>query len=133
MASKKKTKKKSAKKSTKSAKRSKKKPAKKSAKKRAKNAGATVTLGGNPVAVSGKLPSVGKSLPKFSLTTSTLQEVGNKDLGRDLPTAGNLPLTVTGLPPKVTVAPDFLAGFFADFFLLRFVDFLLFFALFFLV
>jgi len=80
MASKKKTKKKSAKKSTKSAKRSKKKPAKKSAKKRAKKSGATVTLGGNPVAVSGKLPAVGKSLPKFSLTTSTLQEVGNKDL-----------------------------------------------------
>ena len=72
----KKTKKKSAKKSTKSTKRSK----KKSAKKRARKSGATVTLGGNPVAVSGKLPAVGKSLPKFSLTTSTLQEVGNKDL-----------------------------------------------------
>lgn len=69
MATKKKAKKKQAKKS----------PAKKPAKK-TKKAGATVTLGGNPVSVSGKLPAKGKLLPKFSLTTSALQDITNKDL-----------------------------------------------------
>ena len=69
MATKKKAKKKQAKKS----------PAKKPAKK-AKKAGTTVTLGGNPVSVSGKLPAKGKLLPKFSLTTSALQDITNKDL-----------------------------------------------------
>ena len=39
--------------------------------------------------------------------------VVSENLGNDLPVAGNLPLTETGLPPKVTVAPDF---FFATFF-----------------
>ena len=57
-----------------------KKIAKKSAKKSAKTSGATVTLGGNPVSVSGKLPAAGKSLPKFSLTTSALQDITNKDI-----------------------------------------------------
>ena len=69
MATKKKAKKKQAKKS----------PAKKPAKK-TKKAGTTVTLGGNPVSVSGKLPAKGKLLPKFSLTTSALQDITNKDL-----------------------------------------------------
>ncbi|MDA2954207.1 MAG: thiol peroxidase [Actinomycetota bacterium] len=66
----KKTKKKSGKKSGK----------KKTAKKAVKKSGATVTLGGNPVSVSGKLPAKGKLLPKFSLTTSALQDITNKDL-----------------------------------------------------
>jgi thiol peroxidase len=66
----------------KSAKKAKKKSVKKSVKKKTakKKSGATVTLGGNPVSVGGKLPVKGKSLPKFSLTTSTLQEIGNKDI-----------------------------------------------------
>ena len=58
----------------------KKKTAKKIAKKSAKKSGATVTLGGNPVSVSGKLPATGKSLPKFALTTSALQDITNKDI-----------------------------------------------------
>lgn len=70
MAAKKKVKKKSARKP------SKKKPAKKPIKKSA----ITVTLGGNKVSVSGKLPTIGKSAPKFSLTTSALQDFGNKDI-----------------------------------------------------
>ncbi|NDF88237.1 MAG: thiol peroxidase [Actinobacteria bacterium] len=49
-------------------------------KKSAKKSGSTVTLGGNPVSVSGKLPATGKTLPKFSLTTSALQDIGNKDI-----------------------------------------------------
>jgi len=75
MATKKKTAKKTAKKVTKI------KTAKITAKKVAKKkSGATVTLGGNPVSVSGKLPATGKSLPKFSLTTSALQDITNKDI-----------------------------------------------------
>lgn len=72
MATKKKAKKKQAKKS----------PAKKAKKpaKKTKKAGSTVTLGGNPVSVSGKLPAKGKLLPRFSLTTSALQDITNKDL-----------------------------------------------------
>jgi len=70
MAAKKKIKKQSAKKPRK------KKPAKKPVKKSA----ITVTLGGNKVSVSGKLPTTGKSAPKFSLTTSALQDFGNKDI-----------------------------------------------------
>ena len=53
---------------------------KKSSKKTVKKTGSTVTLGGNPVSVSGKLPAKGKSLPKFSLTTSALQDITNKDI-----------------------------------------------------
>lgn len=53
---------------------------KKSAKKSTMKPGATVTLGGNAVSVSGKLPATGKSLPKFSLTTSALQDISNKDI-----------------------------------------------------
>ncbi|MDA3004699.1 MAG: thiol peroxidase [Actinomycetota bacterium] len=78
MASKKKSAKKTKKKSVKKA--VKKSGKKKSAKKAVKKSGATVTLGGNPVSVSGKLPATGKSLPKFSLTTSALQDISNKDL-----------------------------------------------------
>ena len=66
----------------------KKKQVKKSAKKvkkaakvkKPKKSGTTVTLGGNPVSVSGKLPTKGKLAPKFSLTTSALQDISNKDL-----------------------------------------------------
>ena len=62
-------------------KRSGKKTVKKTAKKKsAKKFGVTVTLRGNAVSVSGKLPATGKSLPKFSLTTSTLQDISNKDI-----------------------------------------------------
>ena len=78
MATKKKTAKKIAKKTAKKV--TKKKSVKKSAKKSAKRSGATVTLGGNPVSVSGKLPATGKALPKFSLTTSALQDITNKDI-----------------------------------------------------
>ena len=78
MATKKKIAKKIAKKTAKKV--TKKKSVKKSAKKSAKKSGATVTLGGNPVSVSGKLPATGKALPKFSLTTSALQDITNKDI-----------------------------------------------------
>ena len=65
----------------KTAKKAKKKVTKKTTKKKsAKKSGVTVTLRGNAVSVSGKLPAKGKSLPKFSLTTSALQDIGNKDL-----------------------------------------------------
>ena len=74
------TKKKTAKKKIAKKKVTKKKSVKKSARKSAKKSGATVTLGGNPVSVSGKLPVTGKSLPKFSLTTSALQDITNKDI-----------------------------------------------------
>jgi len=78
MATKKKAK--SAKKKVTKKKVTKKKNAKKSSKKSVKKTGSTVTLGGNPVSVSGKLPAKGKSLPKFSLTTSALQDITNKDI-----------------------------------------------------
>lgn len=61
-------------------KKAKKKQAKKNVKTKAKKTGTKVTLGGNPVSVSGKLPTKGKLLPKFSLTTSALQDITNKDL-----------------------------------------------------
>jgi len=35
----------------------------------------TVTLGGNPVTVAGKFPSVGENAPDFSLTTKELSDV----------------------------------------------------------
>ena len=78
MASKKKNAKKTKKKSFKKA--VKKSGKKKAAKKAVKKSGLTVTLGGNPVSVSGKLPATGKALPKFSLTTSALQDISNKDI-----------------------------------------------------
>ena len=89
MAAKKKTKKatkKAAKKTVKkavkkSAKKASKKAAKKTAKKNSKKVSkTTVTLGGNKVSVSGKLPKVGSRLPKFALTTGTLSEIGNADI-----------------------------------------------------
>ena len=85
MAAKKKTKK-AAKKVTKkavkkSAKKVSKKAVKKTAKKNSKKVSmTTVTLGGNKVSVSGKLPKVGSRLPKFALTTGTLSEIGNADI-----------------------------------------------------
>ncbi|MFM8943575.1 MAG: thiol peroxidase [Acidimicrobiaceae bacterium] len=78
MASKKKSTKKAKKKSVKKA--VKKSGKKKASKKSSKKSGSTVTLGGNPVSVSGKLPQTGKSLPKFSLTTGALKDISNKDI-----------------------------------------------------
>lgn len=40
---------------------------------------ATVTLGGNPITVSGNLPKKGDAAPDFSLTTKDLKDVGLKD------------------------------------------------------
>ena len=68
------------KKKTKQVKKSAKKVKKVAKVKKAKKSGTTVTLGGNPVSVSGKLPTKGKPAPKFSLTTSALQDISNKDL-----------------------------------------------------
>jgi len=69
--------KKTAKKATK---KSAKKSAKKVVKKIANKGGSKVTLGGNPVSTSGKLPKKGAAAPSFTLTTGTLQEISNKDL-----------------------------------------------------
>ena len=88
MAAKKKTKKQPKKTAKKTAKKAVKKPAKKNSKKVAKKkvtkkkvaAKTSVTLGGNKVSVSGKLPKVGSRLPKFALTTGTLSEIGNADI-----------------------------------------------------
>ena len=87
MAAKKKTKKTNKKTAKKIAKKASKKAVKKSAKKSSKKvakkkvaAKTTVTLGGNKVSVSGKLPKVGSRLPKFALTTGTLSEIGNADI-----------------------------------------------------
>ena len=88
MAAKKKTKKATKKTAKKTAKKAVKKSAKKNSKKVSKKkvakkkvaAKTTVTLGGNKVSVSGKLPKVGSRLPKFALTTGTLSEIGNADI-----------------------------------------------------
>ena len=84
MAAKKKTKKaikKTAKKAVrKPAKKNSKKVSKKKVAKKKVAAKTTVTLGGNKVSVSGKLPKVGSRLPKFALTTGTLSEIGNADI-----------------------------------------------------
>ncbi len=40
---------------------------------------ATVTLGGNPINVSGSFPRTGDTAPDFSLTTKDLKDVGLKD------------------------------------------------------
>jgi thiol peroxidase len=79
MAAKKKTKKAT----KKTAKKAVKKSAKKNSKKVTKKivaAKSSVTLGGNKVSVSGKLPKVGSRLPKFALTTGNLSEFGNADI-----------------------------------------------------
>lgn len=74
MATKKKAKKKTAKKAVR-------KIAKKTTEKKpTKKSGVTVTLRGNTVSVSGKLPVKGKKMPKFSLTTAGLQDISNKDM-----------------------------------------------------
>ena len=83
MAAKKKTKKQPKKTAKKKAKKAAKKSAKKNSKKVAKKkvaAKTSVTLGGNKVSVSGKLPKVGSRLPKFALTTGNLSEIGNSDI-----------------------------------------------------
>ena len=85
MAAKKKTKKATKKTAKKAVKKSTKKTSKKAVKKTAKKnskkvSKTTVTLGGNKVSVSGKLPKVGSRLPKFALTTGTLSEIGNADI-----------------------------------------------------
>ena len=83
MAAKKKTKKATKNTVKKTAKKAVKKSAKKNSKKVAKKkvaATTTVTLGGNKVSVSGKLPKVGSRLPKFALTTGNLSEIGNSDI-----------------------------------------------------
>ena len=63
----------------KTAKKATKKSVKKVVKKAASKGGSTVTLGGNPVSTSGKLPKKGDAAPAFTLTTGTLQEISNKD------------------------------------------------------
>ena len=83
MAAKKKTKKATKKAAKKTVKKAVKKSAKKASKKASKKkvaAKSSVTLGGNKVSVSGKLPKVGSRLPKFALTTGTLSEIGNADI-----------------------------------------------------
>ena len=57
-----------------------KKTVKKVVRKAAKTNGSKVTLGGNPVSTSGKLPKKGAPAPAFTLTTGALQEISNKDL-----------------------------------------------------
>ena len=57
-----------------------KKTVKKVVRKAAKTSGSKVTLGGNPVSTSGKLPKKGAPAPAFTLTTGALQEISNKDL-----------------------------------------------------
>lgn len=64
----------------KAAKKSVKKVVKKAVKKASSKSGSTVTLGGNPVSTSGKLPQKGATAPAFTLTTGALQEISNKDL-----------------------------------------------------
>jgi len=83
MAAKKKSKKATKKSTKKIAKKAVKKSAKKNSKKVTKKkvaAKSSVTLGGNKVSVSGKLPKVGSRLPKFALTTGNLSEIGNSDI-----------------------------------------------------
>ena len=88
MVAKKKTKKATKKSTKKVAKKSVKKSAKKNAKKVSKKKAAkkkvaaktSVTLLGNKVSVSGKLPKVGSRLPKFALTIGNLSEIGNSDI-----------------------------------------------------
>ena len=57
-----------------------KKTDKKVVRNKAKTSGSKVTLGGNPVSTSGKLPKKGAPAPAFTLTTGALQEISNKDL-----------------------------------------------------
>lgn len=78
-------------------------------------------------------------LPAMSLLPMSCNAlVVNENFGNVLPVAGNLPLTETGLPPNVTVEPDFFADFFLELFATFFPDFFAdfffdFFAAFFLV
>lgn len=82
MAAKKNTKKATKKSVKKTSKKVAKKAVKKTAKKKSvkKVSKTTVTLGGNKVSVSGKLPKVGSQLPKFSLASNRLREISNVDI-----------------------------------------------------
>ena len=57
-----------------------KKAMKKVAAKKVARKATTVTLRGNPVSVSGKLPAKGSQIPKFTLTAGDLQEIGNAEM-----------------------------------------------------
>jgi aldehyde:ferredoxin oxidoreductase len=94
---KKKAVKKTAKKATK---KSVKKTAKKVVKKTASKGGSKVTLGGNPVSTSGKLPKKGAAAPSFTLTTGTLQEISNKDF-RGKRVILNIFPSIASVAPKV--------------------------------
>jgi hypothetical protein len=62
-------------------------------------------------------------LPAMSLLLMSLSAlVVKENFGKDLPVLGSLPLTETGLPPKVTVEPVFLTDFFFAFFAVFFFD-----------
>lgn len=89
------------------------------------------------VSILGKMLKITR-LPAMSLLVMSCSAlVVSENFGNALPVAGNLPLTETGLPPNVTVAPDFLTAFLAAFFLPDFLTaflkdfFFVFFAFFF--
>ena len=66
------------------------------------------------VSILGKILKITR-LPAMSLLVISCSAlVVSENLGNALPVAGNLPLTETGLPPRVTVVPDFLADFFCQ-------------------
>jgi hypothetical protein len=68
------------------------------------------------VSMLGKILKITR-LPAMSLLLMSLSAlVVKENFGKDLPVLGSLPLTETGLPPKVTVEPVFLTVFFAVFF-----------------
>lgn len=64
----------------KTAKKTTKKAVKKAVKKKTAKKVVTVTLGGNPAKLIGTLPTKGASLPKFELTTDSLQEINNNSM-----------------------------------------------------
>ena len=66
------------------------------------------------VSILGKILKIMR-LPAMSLLVISCSAlVVSENLGNALPVAGSLPLTETGLPPRVTVVPDFLADFFCQ-------------------
>ena len=66
------------------------------------------------VSILGKILKITR-LPAMSLLVISCSAlVVSENLGNALPVAGSLPLTETGLPPRVTVVPDFLADFFCQ-------------------
>ena len=62
---------------------------------------ANVTLGGNPIAVSGKFPKQGDNAPDFSLTAKDLKDVGLKDF------AGKRKVLYSELVPEIKQEPDY--------------------------